>query len=101
MDLIYLKFVAMECKINERHLSANPQRSYFLQTTVTCTQHLSWLDICKRSMMEFAKCVMFLHDEKMKTTRDQVTTQSNIPVSNFVLLNSVDSLTLQFEGYYC
>ena len=41
-------------------------------------------------------CVMFLHyisDEKIKTTRDQVT---NIPVSNFVLLNSVDSLTLQF-----
>ena len=27
---------------------------------------------------------------------DQVTTQSNIPVSNFVLLNSVDSLTFQF-----
>ena len=43
-------------------------------------------------------CVMFLHyisDEKIKTTRDQVTTQSNIPVSNFVLLNSVDSLTLR------
>ena len=30
--------------------------------------------------MEFAKCVMLLHyisDEKIKTTRDQVTTQSN------------------------
>ena len=43
--------------------------------------------------------VMFLHyisDEKNKTTRDQATTQSNIPVSNFVLLNSVDSLT-----FYC
>ena len=40
-------------------------------------------------------CVMFLYyisDEKIKTTRNQVTTQSNIPVSNFVLLNSVDSL---------
>ena len=38
-------------------------------------------------------CVMSLHyisDEKIKTTRDQVTTQSNI------LLNSVDSLTFQF-----
>ena len=49
--------------------------------------------------MEFAKCVTFLHyisDEKIKTTRDQVTTQSNIPVSNFALLNSVDSLTFQF-----
>ena len=37
---------------------------------------------------------MFLHyisDVKIKSTRDQVTTQSNIPVSNFVLLNSVDS----------
>ena len=43
--------------------------------------------------------MMFLHyvsDEKIKTTRDQVTTQFNIPVSNFVLLNSVDSLTFQF-----
>ena len=39
-------------------------------------------------------CVMFLH--QIKTTTDQVTTQSNIPVSNFVLLNSVDSLTFQF-----
>ena len=50
--------------------------------------------------MEFAKwCVIFLHyisDEKIKTTRDQVTTQTNIPVSYFVLLNSVDSLTFQF-----
>ena len=34
--------------------------------------------------------------EKIKSTRDQVITQSNIPVSNFVLLNSVDSLTFQF-----
>ena len=43
-------------------------------------------------------CVMFLHfisDEMIKTTGDQVTTQSNIPVSNFILLNSVDSLTFQ------
>ena len=40
-------------------------------------------------------CVMFLHYEKIKATRDH-TTQSNIPVSNFVLLNSVDSLTFQF-----
>ena len=40
--------------------------------------------------------MMFLHyNEKIKTTRDQVTTQSNIPVSNFVLLNSVDSLIFQ------
>ena len=33
-------------------------------------------------------CVMFLHnisDEKIKTTRDQVTTQSNIPVSNLIV----------------
>ena len=53
----------------------------------------------KRSMMEFAKCVIFLHyisDEKIKTTRDQVTTQINIPVPNFVLLNGVDSLIFQF-----
>ena len=29
--------------------------------------------------MEFVKCVMFLHyNEKIKTTRDQVATQSNI-----------------------
>ena len=44
-------------------------------------------------------CVIFLHyisDEKIKTTRDQATTQSNVPVSNFELLNSVDSLTFQF-----
>ena len=44
-------------------------------------------------------CVMLLHyisDEKIKTTRDQVTTQSNISVSNFVLLKSVDSLIFQF-----
>ena len=30
-------------------------------------------------------CVMFLHyisDDKIKTTRDQATTQSDIPVSN-------------------
>ena len=43
---------------------------------------------------------MFLHyisDEKIKTTRDQVTAQSNIPVSNFVLLNSVESLTFHFK----
>ena len=43
-------------------------------------------------------CVVFLHyisDEKIKTTRDQVTTQSTIPVSNVVLLNSVDSLVLR------
>ena len=41
-------------------------------------------------------CVMFLHyirDEKIKTIRDQVTTLSNIPDSNFVLLNGVDSLS--------
>ena len=40
-------------------------------------------------------CVMFLHyisDEKIRTTRDQIITQSNIPASNFVLLNSVDGL---------
>ena len=33
-------------------------------------------------------CVTFLHyisDEKIKTTRDQVTTQSNIPVSIFCI----------------
>ena len=44
-------------------------------------------------------CVMFLHyisEEKTKTTRVQVTTQSNISVSTFALLNSVDSLTFQF-----
>ena len=41
-------------------------------------------------------CVMFLHyisDEKIKTTRDQVTAQRNIPVSIFVF---VDSLIFQF-----
>ena len=38
----------------------------------------------------------YIADEKIKTTRDQVTTQSIIPASNFVLLNSVDSLTFQF-----
>ena len=37
----------------------------------------------------------YISDEKIKTTRDQVTTHSNIPVSNFLLLNSVDSLTFQ------
>ena len=45
-------------------------------------------------------CVMFLHyisDEKIKTTRDQDTTQSNIPVSKFVLLNSVDSQHSSFK----
>ena len=44
-------------------------------------------------------CVMFLHyiiNENIKTIRDQVTTQSNIQVSNFVLLNGVNSLSLQF-----
>ena len=33
--------------------------------------------------MEFAKCVMFLHyvsDGKIKTTRDQVTAQSDIQI---------------------
>ena len=47
-------------------------------------------------------CVMFFNyisDEKIKTTRDQVTTQSNSPVSNLVLLKSVDSLISQFYGY--
>ena len=47
--------------------------------------------------MEFTKCVMFLHyisDEKTKTTWDQVTTPSNISVSKFALLNSVDSLNI-------
>ena len=39
--------------------------------------------------------VMFLHyisDEKIKTTRHQLTTQSNIPVSNIVVLHSLDSI---------
>ena len=40
--------------------------------------------------------VLALHYEKTQTTRDQVTTQSNISVSKFALLNSVDSLTFQF-----
>ena len=41
--------------------------------------------------------VLALHFRlKTKTTRDQVTTQSNISVSKFALLNSVDSLTFQF-----
>ena len=35
-------------------------------------------------------------DEKIKTTSDQVTTQFNIPISNFVLLNSVVKLNLLF-----
>ena len=40
--------------------------------------------------------VLAFSDEKIKTTRDQVTTtQSNTPVSNFVLSNSVDSLILK------
>ena len=34
--------------------------------------------------MEFAKCLHYISDEKIKTTRDQVTTQSNIPFSNVV-----------------
>ena len=38
--------------------------------------------------------VLALHESK--TTRDQVTTQSNISVSKFTLLNSVDSLIFQF-----
>ena len=46
--------------------------------------------------------VMFLHYQ-MRRSRlpwiKLVTTQSNIPVSNFVLWNSVDSLTFQFQGY--
>ena len=41
--------------------------------------------------MEFV-CVHYISDEKIKTTGDQLTTQSNIPFSNLVLLNSVDSL---------
>ena len=40
-------------------------------------------------------CVIFLHYIS-ETTRDQVTTQSNILVLNVVLLNNVDSLTFQF-----
>ena len=38
----------------------------------------------------------YISDEKIKTIRDQVTTKSNIPVANFVFLNSVDRLTFQF-----
>ena len=30
--------------------------------------------------------VHYISDQKIKTTRDQITTQSNFPVSNFVLL---------------
>ena len=48
-------------------------------------------------------CVMFLHyisDERPKTTRDQVTTQSNISVSKFALLNSVDSLEHEVSLIY-
>ena len=37
--------------------------------------------------------------EKIKTTRDQITAQSNIPISNFVFMNSVNSLTFHFYGY--
>ena len=45
--------------------------------------------------------VMFLNyisDEMIKTTTDQVTTQSNFPVSNFVLLNSVNTDILVKES---
>ena len=48
-------------------------------------------------------CVMFLHyisHEKTKTTRDQVTTQSNISYSKFALLNSVDSLEHEVSLLY-
>ena len=48
-------------------------------------------------------CVMFFHyisDEKIKTTTNKLTTQSNIPVSNFILLNSVDSLTSRKQYAY-
>ena len=50
-------------------------------------------------MMEFAKSwyvLNYISDEKNKSSRDQDTTLSNIPISYFVLLNSVDCLTLQF-----
>ena len=42
-------------------------------------------------------CVMFLHytSDEIKTTRDQVTTQSNIAVTKFASLNSVNSLTFR------
>ena len=49
--------------------------------------------------MEFAKCVIFLHyiSDEIKTKPGiKFTTQSNIPVSNVVLLSSVYSLTFQF-----
>ena len=45
--------------------------------------------------MEFAKYVCDVL-ALIKTIRNQVTTESKIPVSNFVMLNSVDSLTFQF-----
>ena len=45
----------------------------------------------------FVIFLLYISDEKIKTTRDQVTTQSNIPVSNFVLLNSVDSQHSSFK----
>ena len=35
--------------------------------------------------MEIAKCLHYISDEKIETTRDQVTTQPNIPFSNVVL----------------
>ena len=44
-------------------------------------------------------CVMFLHyisDEKIKTTRDQVTIRLTFQFQIFGLLNSVASLTFQF-----
>ena len=50
--------------------------------------------------VEFAKCVCdvldYISNENIKTIRDQVTTQSIIQDSNFVLLNSVNSLLFQF-----
>ena len=50
--------------------------------------------------MEFAKYVCdvldYISNENIKTIRDQDTTQSNIQVSNFVLFNSVNSLSFQF-----
>ena len=52
-------------------------------------------------------CVMFLHyisDERpTKTTRYQVTTQSNISVSKFALLNSLEhevSLLFHLKGLH-
>ena len=41
-------------------------------------------------------CDVLISYEMIKNTRDQVITQSTFPVSNFVLLNSVNSLTFQF-----